>query len=648
MGEELARMIIMDPLCGMPVDSDKTQFKANVWGKSYYFCSEYCKERFLERPRIAYFSMEVGIKNDIPTYSGGLGVLAGDMIRSSADLRIPLVAVTLVSRRGYLKQKITENGEQLEYPDDWDPSKIINLLPEEVTVHIGSRDVCIRAWFYEYQSPIGSVVPVLFLDTDVEGNAPEDQAITNVLYGGDDVYRLKQEIVLGIGGMRMLEALKLEVKNYHMNEGHSSLLTLELLKRNDMNADLIRSLCIFTTHTPVEAAFDKYSYGVVRELLDREFPIDVLMQYGGQDRLNMTILALNLSKYVNGVTEAHMEYSKKLFPGHQIRSITNGVHSYTWTCAYLRELYDKYIPGWANEPSLLVRVDQISEEEIWDAHIKAKGELKTFVNENFGSTMDPSALTIGFARRATGYKRATFIFSDIERLKTANRKGTVQFLLSGKAHPRDETGKTIIKEIYRYAEMLKDEIRIIYLENYDMNIAAKLTSGVDVWLNTPLPPFEASGTSGMKAAHNGLVNFSILDGWWVEGCVENVTGWSIGPSLNEHIGEDERRSRERDDFYNKLEYIIIPAFYERRDEWIQMMKNSIGKVAYYFNSHRMVRQYVSDAYIFLGHSPFQNDSSSPLNLDLLINACTDNRYGINFHIAKYLCERYMVRTLLFD
>jgi len=588
--------IIRDPVCGMPVEPEKA-IKAEFGGRIYYFCSEYCKRRFFERPKIAYFSMEIGIKSEIPTYSGGLGVLAGDTIRSSADLRIPLVAVTLVSRKGYLKQKITEKGEQLEYPDEWEPSKYTILLPPTVEVSIENRRVKIKAWLYEHQSVTGGVVPILFLDTDVEGNASEDRCITDFLYGGDERYRLKQEIVLGIGGVRMLEALNFNIAKYHMNEGHSSLLTLELLRRNNMDSDRVKNICIFTTHTPVEAAFDKFPYDLVKELLGDMFPIDALKKYGGQDTLNMTFLALNLSKYTNGVTKAHMEYSRKLFPGHHIMSITNGVHSYTWASPYFRELFDKYIPGWANEPELLVRVGPIPDEEIWKAHVKAKRSLLEFIKEKTGVKMDLDMLTLGFARRATAYKRATLIFSDIERLREVNKVGKIQMVFAGKAHPRDFPGKMIIREIYGYMKQLRDEIKIVYLENYNMEMAARITSGVDVWLNTPLPPLEASGTSGMKAAHNGVLNFSVLDGWWVEGCVEGETGWAIGPPPDEPIGEEERRRRELKDLYNKLEYLIIPTFYDRRDKWIVMMNNSIGKVAYYFNSHRMMRRYATEAYL---------------------------------------------------
>ena len=541
--------------------------------------------------------MELGIRSDIPTYSGGLGILAGDVIRSSADLRVPMVAVTLVSRKGYLKQKITDAGEQLAFPDEWEPERTLELGPQSVDVKIENRKVKVQAWVYNYKSLIGSAVPIFFLDTDVEGNAPEDRKITDLLYGGDDRNRLKQEIVLGIGGTRLLEASHFNIAKHHMNEGHSALLTLELLQKRNMEAEKVRQLCIFTTHTPVEAAFDRFPYDMVEELLGGEFPTGIIKEFGGKDHLNMTWLALNLSKYQNGVTKAHTKYSKKLFPQHFIRAVTNGVHSYTWTSPSFRELFDKYIPGWAIEPELLVRIDKVPIADIWAAHMQNKKSLLGFVEEKTGVKMDDSKLTLGFARRATGYKRATLIFSDLTKLREVNKRGQLQLIFAGKAHPRDTTGKDEIKEIFKYKEKLKDEMKIVYLENYDMQIAAKLTSGVDVWLNTPLPPMEASGTSGMKAAHNGVINFSVLDGWWIEGCIEGVTGWAIGSSPEAPIEEEERRRQEQDDLVNKLKYLIIPKFYEEGDAWIDLMKNSIGKVAYYFNTDRMMRRYITDAYL---------------------------------------------------
>ncbi len=588
--------MIRDPVCGLPLNETNTEFKAEVRGRTYHFCGEYCKRAFLRGKRIAYFSMEIGLNNDFHTYSGGLGVLAGDMIKSSADLKIPLVGVTLVSRKGYLRQELRD-GKQIEYPDEWMPSKLMTELPTQVELNIQNRKVRVKAWLHDYQSPTGGLVPVLFLDTDVEGNTPEDKEITSFLYGGDERYRLKQEIVLGIGGVKMLEAAGFRIGKYHMNEGHSCLLTLELLARNGMELDEVRDLCIFTTHTPVEAGHDKFSYDLVQEMLGEMIPLKTMKKLGGEDRLNMTRLALNLSKYVNGVAKRHKEFSLTLFPGYNITAITNGVHSFTWTCESFRRLFDKYLPGWANEPELLVRVDSIPDGEIWRAHMAAKEALIRYVRELSGLRFDSDVLTFGFARRSTGYKRPSLLFSNIKRLEEINKVGKIQVVYAGKAHPKDWMGKRLIEEIHEMKENLKGLMKIVYLENYDLQMAAKLTSGVDVWLNTPLPPFEASGTSGMKAAHNGVINFSVLDGWWVEGCVEGVTGWAIGPSPKENLEEADRRYREVTELYSKLEYVVVPKFYRNRDDWIRMMENSIGKVAYYFNSHRMMRRYASEAYL---------------------------------------------------
>ena len=588
--------MIRDPVCGLPLTEIKKEFKAEVRGRTYHFCGEYCKRAFLRGKKIAYFCMEFGLNPDFHTYSGGLGVLAGDMIKSSADLKIPLVGVTLVSSKGYLKQEIRD-GRQVEHPDDWIPSKLMNKLPNLIDVKIQNRNVKVKAWLYDYQSPTGGLVPVIFLDTNVKDNTPEDKDITSFLYGGDREYRLKQEIVLGIGGAKMLKAAGFSIGKYHMNEGHSCLLTLELLRNNNMEIDAVRDLCVFTTHTPVEAGHDKFSYNIVQDLLGEIIPLDILKNLGGTDQLNMTRLALNTSKYVNGVAKRHKEFSLTLFPGYNISAITNGVHSFTWTSEYFKRLYDKYLPGWANEPELLVRVDTIPDEEIWRAHIEAKENLIRYIRELSGVQFDPNVLTLGFARRFTGYKRATLLFSNLKRLEEINKVGKIQVVFAGKAHPNDWMGKRLIEEIHEMKANLKDIMDVVYLENYGLRMAAKLTSGVDVWLNTPIPPFEASGTSGMKAAHNGVINFSVLDGWWVEGCIEGVTGWAIGPSPKEKLEEAERRHREITQLYDKLEYLIIPTFYKNRDGWIQLMENSIGKVAYYFNSHRMMRRYASEAYL---------------------------------------------------
>ncbi len=553
-------------------------------------------EGVLKGQKIAYFSMEVGLTSEIPTYAGGLGTLAGDAIRSSADLKLPLVAVTLISKRNYFKQQLDQNGKQSEQPREWNPEKYMTLLPNEVYVRIEGRSVKVKAWLYKYQSITGGVVPVLFLDTDFDGNTPEDREITFYLYGGNEKYRLKQEAILGFGGVRMLDALGFRVRKYHMNEGHSSLLAVELLRKNGMDAERVRELCVFTTHTPVEAGHDKFNYDLVTEVLET-VDLSTLKQFGGTERLNMTLLALNLSNYVNGVAKRHQEISSKMFAGYEIHAVTNGVHSFTWTGDKYRKLYDKYLPGWAIEPELLAKVDTIPDEEIWQAHVEQKQILIDYANQAANATLCSDVFTLGFARRATEYKRPTLLFSNLDRLRTINEKGKFQVIFAGKAHPRDEGGKRLIEQIFSYGRQLKGDVEIVYLEDYSMDIAAKMVSGVDVWLNTPLRPMEASGTSGMKAAHNGVINFSVLDGWWIEGWIENLTGWAIGPHSTQSLDDENTSLKEAEDLYNKLEYVITPMFYDRHDEWIKMMKNSIGKIAYYFNSHRMMRRYVIDAYL---------------------------------------------------
>ncbi|MBL7032464.1 MAG: alpha-glucan family phosphorylase [Nitrospira sp.] len=566
-------------------------------------------EPYITEPKIAYFSMEIGLREDIPTYSGGLGVLAGDTVKSAADLCLPFVAVTLISRKGYFLQEIDDKGHQTEKPAGWDPSKLMQRAPEKIIVTIEKREVHIQAWIYFVESPRGgSSVPVIYLDTNVSENSDEDRALTDHLYGGGSDYRIKQEAILGIGGVRMLRKLGFEVKKYHMNEGHAAFLTLELLHefKKDIeevwdesriwDTESVKDLCVFTTHTPVEAGHDKFTYELYEKMLGDYFPIKILKSLAGEEVVNMTLLGFNLSEHVNGVAKKHGEVSQSMFPGYKINAITNGVHSYTWTCSHMKELFDKYLPGWANEPEIFVRVGAIPDKELWAAHQTAKKELIDFVNSSTGSDMDSDTLTIGFARRATAYKRADLLFTDIERLeKIAN--GKIQIIYAGKAHPKDTVGKELIERIYSYRDKLKGKIKITFLQNYNMDSALKLVSGVDIWLNTPLRPLEASGTSGMKAAHNGVMNFSVLDGWWIEGHIEDFTGWSIGPAHKEIETDKDMNKIDSDDLYKKLEEKIIPKYYNDRKEWIRMMQNAIGKNAYYFNTHRMMRRYVTEAYI---------------------------------------------------
>lgn len=563
---------------------------------------------YTREPRIAYFSMEIGLSNDIPTYSGGLGILAGDTIKSAADLKLPLVALTLASRKGYFRQKLDSQGRQHEEPVIWKPEDHMTRLPVKTLVTIEERDVKVQAWLYRVSSPTGGEIPVLFLDTDIPGNMEEDRRITDSLYGGDLEYRFKQEVVLGIGGARILEVLGFTVRKYHMNEGHAALLTLELLERNhrpvedtwderaSWDTNRVMEQCVFTTHTPVEAGHDRFPHALVQQILGEPIPLDLLKELGGENELNLTMLALNLSRYVNGVAKKHGEVSKALFPGFEIHAITNGIHPFTWASPYFVSLYDRFFPGWANEPEILVRVDNVPDEEIWDAHCGAKAYLFQYIEEVSGVRLDPDILTIGFARRSATYKRGDLILSDMERLLEIGG-GKLQMVFGGKAHPQDQPGKEVVHHINEVIARYRDRIGMVYLENYNMDVAYRLIPGVDLWLNTPIRPLEASGTSGMKAALNGVPNFSVLDGWWIEGHIEGITGWSIGPQPTELDTKGNNTAEDVLDLYHKLETKILPLYYNDRKGWVRVMKDAIGKNAYYFNSHVMMRRYVTEAYI---------------------------------------------------
>jgi starch phosphorylase len=547
------------------------------------------------KPKIAYFSMEIGIDEHIPTYSGGLGILAGDTIKSCADLNVPVVAVTLLSENGYFYQKIDENGNQIELPIQFVVSDFLKSLPTTTTIQVENRDVKLRAWYYPYKGLNDYIVPVFFLDTNIEDNSPWDRELTKHLYGGDHKYRLAQEIILGIGGVRMLQALSYDtIDKYHMNEGHAALGTLELYKRFQ-DVEQVREQCVFTTHTPVAAGHDQFDLSIAKEMLGDLIPEFILNQVTFENKLNMTRLALYFSHYVNGVAKKHGEVSRIMFPGYSIDSITNGVHTRTWVSDPFQQLFDKHMPGWRSDPMMLRAAFSIDKNEIWDAHMEAKKKLIDFVNHRYNLGMNYDDFTIGFARRQTEYKRPDLLISDPERLMNiASNQGKIQLIYAGKAHPKDGSGKESIKKIYKIMkELNNDNIKIAFINNYDMRIGKLMTSGVDLWLNTPRRPMEASGTSGMKAAHNGVPQFSTLDGWWIEGRIENITGWAIGSRKSnekDSVDEDDRKY-----LYEKLEKIIIPKFYNDRDNWIRTMRSCIAINASFFNTDRIIQRYVLSA-----------------------------------------------------
>ncbi len=553
------------------------------------------------RTPVAYFSMEIAIEPEMNTYSGGLGVLAGDTLRAVADLGIPLVAVTLAHRRGYFRQLLSPEGTQTETDQPWPVSEYTVEEAARVVVELEGRPVHVRALCHSIHGVTGHIVPVYLLDTDLPENSPADRTLTDRLYGGDNDYRLRQEAILGIGGARILLALGLDPAVFHMNEGHAALLTVALVGRalagrtlsqaSETEFRRVREQCVFTTHTPVPAGHDRFSLDQARHILGGE-TVGMLERSGGvhDGLLNMTYVALRFSRFVNGVAMQHGIVSREMFPDHFVDAITNGVHAGTWTSAPFLKVFDRHLPRWRRDNVTLRYAIDIPESEIFEAHQASKQLLLDATKERTGVELSPDVFTIGFARRAATYKRMDLLFTDPERLLAmAKQFGGLQVLYAGKAHPADEPGKAKIKRVIEYAHELSGGLlKIVYLENYEWKLGGLLTSGVDLWLNTPKRPYEASGTSGMKAALNGVPSLSILDGWWIEGWIEGVTGWAIEDREDE---ADEAAS-----LYNQLEDIILPLYHSHPEQWRRVMRSAIALNGSFFNTQRMVEQYALNAY----------------------------------------------------
>jgi len=555
--------------------------------------------------KIAYFSMEIALSKALPTYSGGLGVLAGDTLRSAADTGASMVAVSLVHRRGYFQQHLDAVGQQTESDVVWHPE----TLPPAgriIQLQLQGREITLRAWRFDVVGVTGHVIPVFLLDSDVDGNDPWDRRLTDHLYGGDTYYRLCQEAILGLGGIHLLHALGCQPEVCHMNEGHASLLAIGLLEARlapaplseatEEDADSIAQQCVFTTHTPVPAGHDQFGLDQMQQVLGHE-RASVIERFGAlhNNLLNMTYLALRFSRYVNGVAMQHGKVSQAMFPQVHVHAITNGVHAATWLSPHFQQLFDKEIPDWRHDNNYLRSVYGIDPATIEATHRLGQQRLFATVKQRTGVELDPDVLTLGFARRVATYKRATLLFHSPERLvEIAERIGGLQILYAGKSHPADNAGKALIREVFADAEKLNSSsLKIIYLENYDWDLGEQLTGGVDVWLNTPLRPYEASGTSGMKAALNGVPSLSVLDGWWIEGCAENITGWAIPD------GDDE--TSEADALYRKLEHSIAPCFADKAC-WAELRRHCIAMNGSFFNTHRMLGQYVANAYFPLASS----------------------------------------------
>jgi starch phosphorylase len=556
-------------------------------------------------PRVAYFSMEIALDPAVPTYAGGLGVLAGDTLLSAADLGLPMVGLTLLYRQGYFRQQLDTTGVQRELPEQWRPEELLDPVEPRVTVEIEDRAIRVRAWRWQVRGITGHVVPVYLLDTALEENPAWDRTLTDSLYGGDERYRLCQEVVLGIGGVRMLLALgNGAIETFHMNEGHAALLSVALVEqrlagrplsaatRDDLEA--LRRRCVFTTHTPVPAGHDQFSRELTERVLGRERTEALERAQRFHDgMLNMTNLGLHASHYINGVGMRHGEVSRSMFPSYPVRAITNGVHAARWTSTPFAALYDRHIPEWRRDNLYLRYAVGIGLEEIAAAHAEAKRVLLDEIQEHSGVALDPKLFTIGFARRATGYKRPELLLADLDRLRSiASRMGPFQVIYAGKAHPQDKSGRDSIQRVFQAARELAGHVPVVYVENYDLHRACFLTAGVDLWLNTPQRPQEASGTSGMKAALNGVPSLSVLDGWWLEGHVEGVTGWAIGHDENGPANT----AVEVASLYEKLESVILPMFYGRPEAYRAVMRSAIALNGSFFNTQRMLRQYAQNAY----------------------------------------------------
>ena len=603
--------------------------------------------------RVAYFSAEFGIHESVPVYSGGLGVLAGDHLKSASDLGIPLVGVSLMYREGYFRQYLNVDGWQQErYPEnDFFTLPLVlernpDGTPVLVSVHFPGRDVALRVWHIQ----VGRV-PLYLLDANIPQNKAEDRAITAQLYGGDSHTRIQQEIILGIGGIRALKAIGKMPTVCHMNEGHAAFTGLErirlLMEEHKLDFatafEAVKAGTCFTTHTPVPAGNDTFPMSMIEQYLgdymgkmgiDRATLAGLGRQHPSneQEPFGMTVLALKLANVSNGVSRLHGIVSRKMWheiwptlPANEvpITSITNGVHTQSWLSPEIAQLYDRYLGiQWEEQPTdfaIWKRVDHIPDAELWRTHERGRERLVAFARKRLkaqlkrrGSppsevdaaeeVLDPDALTIGFARRFATYKRGDLIFRNVERLESLlNEKNRpVQLIFAGKAHPKDQGGKELIARVVQMARRPEFVRRVVFLEDYDMNVARHLVQGVDVWLNNPRRPLEASGTSGMKVPCNGGLNLSILDGWWVEG-YDGDNGWAIGAGeeYTDLVYQDDVESRA---LYDLLEQDLVPLFYTRGGDglprgWVRRMKRSIMTLVPQFNTNRMVEEYTERCYV---------------------------------------------------
>ena len=614
-----------------------------------------------DRP-IAYFSAEFGIHTSLPIYSGGLGVLAGDHCKEASDLGLPIVGTGFLYNEGYFRQRVPASGWQESvyerFRHDRSPIQLVcddRGAPLTIDVPVGERAVAIRIWHVQ----LGRT-PLYLMDTDVDGNAPWDRRLTARLYGGDQETRIQQEVILGLGGVRLLHALGVAPSIWHLNEGHSAFLGFERLhelmragRSFEAACEQVRASTVFTTHTPVPAGHDVFPFDLVEKYFRRlwqEVGADssAMLALGSADEhdgpmFNMTALALRLSGRRNAVSEIHGHVSRRMWQSVwpdrpvddvPIGHVTNGVHTPTWISREMDTFFQRHLdPNWLDrydDPDLWAGIADVPDDALWEVHLQLKRKMLRRLRERTrqrwlrrdlsldqiltaGSFLDPEALTIGFARRFATYKRADLLFRDLERLKALlnDPHRPVQVIFAGKAHPADDAGKHLIQAISRHAQDPSFGGRIAFVEDYDMHLAHVLVHGVDVWLNTPRRPNEASGTSGQKAALNGVPNFSVLDGWWAEG-YNGANGWAIG-GHEDFPNEDEQDAHDAEALYHILEHEVIPAFYERDDRgvpprWAALMKEIIGTAAPRFNTRRMLKDYIEQYYVPTARTPVHADS----------------------------------------
>ena len=532
---------------------------------------------------IAYLSAEIGLESSLPTYSGGLGVLAGDHVKAAADAGLDLIAISLLYRQGYGRQHVDSQGIQSETYPEFDPAEFLDDTGIEITLPLEGRTLFSRIWKRKVTGVTGSSVDVLFLDTLHPNNSNEHIALGERLYGGDDSTRIRQEFLLGVGGIRALKALGVwPLKGVHLNEGHCAFAALELL-RQGWSRKQLKAQSLFTTHTPVPAGHDRFSWQEMENVLGELLPGDA-HELAGEESASMSHLAISLCGKANAVSNLNAKVASKMFAGYHIEPITNGAHHITWISPIMAELYDSEISGWRKDPLLLSHAGRLQNETLAKARSKARRVLFDIVRSTTGVELEEDRLTIGFARRFATYKRADLVFRDLERLRSFGA-GKIQFVFSGKAHPRDEGGKELIRKIFEAAKQLEDDIPVVFIEDYSMATGAAMTSGVDVWMNNPVRPMEASGTSGMKAVMNGVPNCSIMDGWWPEACEHGINGWAVG-------GSDDERNDERDNrnLLDSIEHEILPLWQEGGLRWAAISRAAI-KTGARFTAARMIEDY---------------------------------------------------------